>query len=202
MSNDLKRYLRRKVMDALNTGHDRTSRSCPHLFAAIRKYGPQNFVVHPLISTLQTEAELLHWERELIALLKAQDPAIGYNITPGGDGGWTGSANPFFGKHHTEKSRKAIKEKRALQTFSLEERQARREWALATGCKPPDHTGKKWPLDRKTGNNPGMKGQHHTEETKARMRRARAAFLRNKPSSKGWAFSPYRSGHSVRFTQP
>lgn len=71
--------------------------STSYLHRAMRKYGAENFVISPLMSTLTTDADLLHWEKELIALFMANDPAHGYNLTQGGEGA--------SGVRHSQESR-------------------------------------------------------------------------------------------------
>lgn len=79
---DLKHYFyQQKVLPAL-----KNERGCPHLFAAIRKYGREHFQIFPLISSLKTNEELCFWERVLIAQYDSQNPDIGYNICKGGEG--------------------------------------------------------------------------------------------------------------------
>lgn len=99
------------------------------LARAIRKYGPEAFV----ISTLRIETDkrtLALWERIYITLLSAQNTLCGYNVGPDGDGGnrigapckqstrdklsralrgrFAGVANPFFGRKHTAATRACI----------------------------------------------------------------------------------------------
>jgi group I intron endonuclease len=78
---DLQKYFRRCLREA-QAGLTK-SRSKPHLYAAIRKHGPEVFRIHPLMSTIKTDAELYHWEEFLIGLFKARE--VGYNIAAGGD---------------------------------------------------------------------------------------------------------------------
>lgn len=64
------------------------------------------------------------WEREYIRIFRAIGVDL-VNHCDGGRGTGSGEKNPFFGKKHTEKTRKIIREKRARQTSSEEERAAR-----------------------------------------------------------------------------
>ena len=91
---NLRQYLQKKFWYA---AHRPALHS--HLYAAIRKYGKENFHIHPLISNLQTDEELGRWEQVLIKCLAAQNPAVGYNICRGGEG---------FTGPHTEETRKKI----------------------------------------------------------------------------------------------
>lgn len=65
---------------------DARSGSSSYLHRAIRKYGAENFVISPLMSTLGSDEELKKWEVELISLFRANDPNHGYNLTKGGEG--------------------------------------------------------------------------------------------------------------------
>lgn len=85
---NLRQYLQQKVYEA---NHYISRRS--HLYAAIRKYGREHFHIYPLISGLQTNDELSHWERVLIKALAARNPEVGYNICQGGEG-FTGQHSP------------------------------------------------------------------------------------------------------------
>ena len=59
---------------------------CPALYNAIRKYGPENFTTKR-IDLSESLEELNAKEKYWIAELHSQNPEIGYNIAPGGDGG-------------------------------------------------------------------------------------------------------------------
>ena len=55
-----------------------------YFYRAIQKYGWDAFR-HDVLSVYQTRDEACAAEREMIAKYKSQDPAHGYNISPGGD---------------------------------------------------------------------------------------------------------------------
>ncbi len=98
---------------------------CPHFGAAIRKYGPQGFMVEPL-HTADTAEDLSRLEIQEIATHHSNDPSQGYNLTAGGEGlvGFhhsektkavmrrkhRGVNHPMFGRHHTAEARQAISE--------------------------------------------------------------------------------------------
>lgn len=89
------------------------------------------------------------WEREYIRVFRV----IGMPLTnqcDGGEGTGSGDKNPFFGKRHTEETKKTIREKRKLQTFSEESRVAR---SLAM-----------------TGEGNHFFGETHTEESLKKIR--------------------------------
>jgi len=67
--------------------------SCPKFYAAIRKYGLNNFHFEILLETEQTisDIELNKLERDFIKQYNSTED--GYNISEGGDGGWSGDRN-------------------------------------------------------------------------------------------------------------
>jgi group I intron endonuclease len=71
------------------------SGSKTYIHNAIRKYGAENFEVQVLADGIKDEPLLKQHERLWIVLTRAHDPAIGYNMTIGGDG-----ANGY--RHTTE----------------------------------------------------------------------------------------------------
>jgi hypothetical protein len=77
---NLQKYLQTKFSDAK---HYRRS---SHLFNAMRKYPRDAWSIHPLVSGVETKAELDDLERHFIKTLKVQHPDVGYNICDGGEG--------------------------------------------------------------------------------------------------------------------
>ena len=78
---------------------------------AIEKYGKDAFIVE-LIDIAETLEELGEKERFWIKELRSQDPEIGYNICPGGvHVPIEGEQNGFYGKHHTEETKKILRDK-------------------------------------------------------------------------------------------
>lgn len=81
---------------------------------AIAKYGKDSFVKE-ILGLYELEEDALLAEQDAIAQFKARDPAIGYNIAPGGEG-WTAesaqqTALAFHGSL-TEDEKRAYDEKR------------------------------------------------------------------------------------------
>lgn len=82
-------------------------------YSSIRKHGFENFS-WTIVFHGNSDTEIQQRERELIAEIGSMDPSIGYNMTPGGDGGagkvlsvshkeklklaFLGEGNPQFGK--------------------------------------------------------------------------------------------------------
>lgn len=81
-TSDLKKYLRDKLSSARTERYEGRS----HLFAAMRKYPPYVWAIFPLISSLKSDKEICFWERVLVAEYDSQNPSIGYNLRPGGEG--------------------------------------------------------------------------------------------------------------------
>lgn len=93
---------------------------------AINKYGWDN-IRHEVVASELTEEEAKNLEIELITKLQSNDRKHGYNITAGGDGtvgvSHYGEDNPFYGKHHTDKTKKINSEtlKKMWQSGTLDE---------------------------------------------------------------------------------
>ena len=65
---------------------------------AIRKYGPENFEIQE-IDFAESKEEMNEKEKFYVTEHKSNDPRVGYNMTPGGDG-FTGT---FFQTEETKK---------------------------------------------------------------------------------------------------
>lgn len=76
---------------------------CPHFWAAIQKYGWDNFEHNVLIYDL-TREEASRLEVYYIAKYRTREKAYGYNVTEGG-------INPptMLGKHHSEETKRKIR---------------------------------------------------------------------------------------------
>ena len=85
-------------------------KSSPHFNHAIQKYGWDNFEHQILFSDL-SEEDAKNKEIEMIKKYNTRDSQYGYNITPGGEG-YSGKDNPWYGKHHSEESKKKMSEAR------------------------------------------------------------------------------------------
>jgi group I intron endonuclease len=141
---------------------------------AIKKYGKNNFKKETL-ERCSNINELDNREIFWIKELNATNRDIGYNICEGGHFYRTmrGKNHPMFGKHHSEETKKIIKEKRKLQKMSNEQKQKLREkWSgdENPGKNKTQETIEKLKkaaikLNRKGENHPSY-GKKHKEETK------------------------------------
>lgn len=102
--------------------HACPSDGCPLLRNAIKKYGQENFEVLKL-DCAKTREEANKKEKMWIALFDSANSDKGYNLSLGGTIGdfnadtlkkmsesKIGDKNSFFGKHHTESSKKKMSE--------------------------------------------------------------------------------------------
>ena len=94
--NNLQKYLQTKLSNAR-----RNSGTRAHLFAAMRKHPKETWSIHPLVSGIESKAELDELEKHFIRVLKTQHPDVGYNICDGGEGYtgpgyWLGKKRPGF----------------------------------------------------------------------------------------------------------
>ena len=136
----------------------------------IQKFGKENFKKEILYIS-QTEKENCKKEIEFIAAFNAAESPLFYNIHVGGSGGNTtagysqedkqklhnklsnltsGKNNPMYGKHHSEETKKKIRENRDTSYMTTPE--YREKMSMAT-----------------SGNKNGMYGKHHTLESKQKM---------------------------------
>lgn len=95
---------------------------CPYFFAAIQKYGWDNFEHNVLIHDL-TREEASRLEKHYIKTLKTCDKAFGYNLAEGGV-----NAPTMLGKHHSEETRQKMRESALGRTIPDEQRQSHSKW--------------------------------------------------------------------------
>lgn len=115
-----------------------------HFWSAIQKYGWDNFE-HEIIANNLTASEADNFERLLITKLDLMNPDKGYNLESGGSknkilsdvvkrqmskshiGIAAGENNPFYGKKHSEESRKKMSVAQSKRCSGPEERAKRSE---------------------------------------------------------------------------
>ena len=98
---------------------------CPYFFAAIQKYGWDNFEHNVLIYDL-TREEASRLEKHFIKTLKTCDRAFGYNLAEGGV-----NAPTMLGKHHSKETKRKMSE--AQRGKKQTEEQKRRHSEYMTG---------------------------------------------------------------------
>lgn len=95
---------------------------CPYFFAAIQKYGWDNFEHNVLIYDL-TREEASRLEKHYIKTFKTCDKAFGYNLAEGGV-----NAPTMLGKHHSEETRQKMREKALGRMIPDEQRRSHSKW--------------------------------------------------------------------------
>ena len=98
---------------------------CPYFFAAIQKYGWDNFEHNVLIYDL-TREEASRLEKHYIEMFKTCDKAFGYNLAEGGV-----NAPTMLGKHHSKETKRKMSE--AQRGKKQTEEQKRRHSEYMTG---------------------------------------------------------------------
>lgn len=127
------------------------------LHNAIRKDGIENFKTE-LLGTYYSKEDLneaeKYWIKEYHSYLHDPEYKIGYNMTPGGDGG---SGGPHFARHkHSEET----KAKMSIDRTGEKNANYGNTWKRTADMNYPDLHGT---------NNP-MFGKHHSEEAKEQSR--------------------------------
>lgn len=95
---------------------------CPYFYAAIQKYGWDNFEHNILIYDL-TREEASRLEKHYIETFKTREKAFGYNLAEGGV-----NAPTMLGKHHSEETRKRMSEAALGRVISEEQRRKHSKW--------------------------------------------------------------------------
>jgi len=152
---------------------------------ALRKYGRNNFK-RKILKLCYSINQLNGYETYFIIKFNALDKEIGYNISKGGKGFRSGelnpcygdgTKNPFYGRRHTEETKKMISEKNKRPSklkgtkMSLESRMKMSETAKKRLSDPRNNPmyGKKHSEKSKRKNKLSHSGKFHTEETKLKM---------------------------------
>ena len=135
---------------------------------ALRKYGELNFSWE-ILCLADNVGILNSLERFYIAAYRKILNVFLYNVTDGGDGAGVGKYNHFYGKHHSEETKRKLSDIRVGKKMS--ENQKRNIALSNIGRKHTEESRKKMSESRK---NLGLKtwlGKKHTEQTKEKMRK-------------------------------
>lgn len=154
---------------------------------AIRKYGRKNFK-REILKLCSSLNQLNGYETYYIIKLNATNPSIGYNMMLGGIGFRSGvnnpcynnpTANPFYNKRHTQKTKELISKankgrvpyNKGKKLLSEETRRKMSESAKKRMSIPENNPmfGKHWDEEHKQINREKHLGKRHTEETKRKM---------------------------------
>lgn len=101
-------------------GKGKKYENCKRFWAAIQKYGWDNFE-HTVLFTGLTLEEANRLEMEYIAKYQTQDKSKGYNINPGGD-----FVPTMLGKKHKESTKQKMREKAIDRTITEEQKERHR----------------------------------------------------------------------------
>lgn len=95
---------------------------CPYFWAAIQKYGWDNFEHKVLIYDL-TREEASGLEKHFIERFKTRDKAFGYNLAEGGT-----DAPTMLGKHHSKETREKMRSSALGRTISEDQKRSHSKW--------------------------------------------------------------------------
>lgn len=155
---------------------------------AILKHGWNNFD-HEILFEGLTKEEADEKEKELIDFYDSRNPEKGYNTREGGSNGplseeakeklretmtgrYDGENNPFYGKTHSEETKRIIREKNKVHSVNRD----------IYGEKNPMWGRKLTPEEREKRKS--MLGKRHSEETKKKMSEAIKRWYKENPDYK------------------
>jgi len=180
ITSDLKKYLRDKLSSARTERYEGRS----HLFAAMRKYPPYVWAIFPLISSLKSDKEICFWERVLVAEYDSQNPSIGYNLRPGGEG--TAYVNKGWKPSPETIAKMKAAPKTDLQLANLELARLPETIAKVRVTKllrgQTEKQKETWKKVMVKGHHGLPKGFHHSGESRTKMSRAKKGRI---PWNKG-----------------
>lgn len=157
---------------------------------AYNKYGIENFTMEILEWIGTNDDDLNEAEIKWIDTFDTYHNPEHYNMTPGGDGVSSemmlGENNTFFGKRHTEETKKKLSEQKSGENNpnygktgedsffygKHHTEETRKKISSANKGKHVSEETKKKLSEMKMGENNSFYGKHHTEETKKKISRA------------------------------
>lgn len=174
-----------------------------HFWRAIKKYGWDNFE-HLILFENLIKKEACEIEISLISFFNSQDPEYGYNISPGGDLGFTGCHLSDEAKQKISDANKGrlIGDKNPMYGVTPRERMDKdtyNSWLKQTNARVSSeefkekmrkiNTGKKYSDEINVkkgckGENHPMYGKHHTEETKEKISQANTGRIQSEETRK------------------
>lgn len=95
---------------------------CPYFWAAIQKYGWDNFEHNVLVYDLSLE-EASRLEKHYIETFKTREKDFGYNLAEGGT-----NAPTMLGKHHSKETRQKMRESALGKVISEGQRKSHSKW--------------------------------------------------------------------------
>lgn len=158
----------------------------PQLARAILKHGWDNFE-HKILFDGLTKEEADKKEKEMIVFYDSRNPQKGYNTREGGSNGklsedtkdklrknmtgrYNGEKNPFFGKTHSEETKRIIGEKNKIHSANRD----------ISGENNPMWGRKLTPEEKEKRKS--MLGKHHSEESKKKMSEAKKKWYEDHPN--------------------
>lgn len=146
---------------------DKYMGSGSRLKLAKKKYGLENFSKEILAIT-ETKENVNVLEKVFIKLYRDEGKAE-YNLSAGGDGGIaSGELNPFYGKHHSEKTKKLLS-KKCANYGSKNGFYGKHHSAETIEKNRKYHTGRILSDSVKIRMSESQKGRKHSEETKRKI---------------------------------
>ena len=141
-----------------------------HLYASMRHYGIENFVVDVLEENLHSEEAANEQERAWIRKLNSFDRRFGYNLTPGGDGVTkhrdetrAKMSKSHLGKHPNHETRKKMSQSQKGRIFSDEHK---KKMSSSISCAL---TGRNLTETHKKHISDSTRGKYVTPETGAKI---------------------------------